>query len=217
MREKLLQLEEALNQLEQYCLIRKGQKEQIEKELLEKEEKLKELTAERDKLEKTRYLLLVAGQYAREQAKKYLEDIATSTLQYVFGPEISLEIELSERAGANTAEFFVVSDYGSLKVKNRPEDARGGGVVDILSLALRIFLLNAVEPKIKGPLLLDEPGKHVSEEFVGSLALFLKETSRHFNRQVIMVTHNQNLAGIADKAFLVELKEGVSEVRELNL
>jgi len=217
MMDRIEKIEEALNLLDQQYLIRRGQKEQLEKELSEKQQKLQELSMEREKLEKTRYLLLIAGQYAREQAKKYLEDIATSTLQYVFGPEISLEIELSERAGANTAEFYVVSDYGSLKVKNRPEDARGGGVVDILSLALRIFLLSAVEPKLEGPLLLDEPGKHVSEEFISSLAMFLKETSRHFNRQVIMVTHNQHLAGIADKAFLVELKDGVSEIKELSL
>ncbi|GAV22516.1 ATPase [Carboxydothermus pertinax] len=217
MMEKLTKLETAINLLEQHYLLRQGQKAQLEMELQEKEQKLQELAKEREKLEKTRYLLLIAGQYAREQAKKYLEDIATSTLQYVFGPEISLEIELAEKAGSNTAEFYVVSDYGSLKVKNRPEDARGGGVVDILSLALRIFLLSAVEPKIEGPLLLDEPGKHVSEEFIGSLALFLKETSRHFGRQVIMVTHNQHLAGIADKAFLVELKEGTSEIKELTI
>jgi len=44
------------------------------------------------------------------------------------------------------------------------------------------------------------------------VAQFLKQISDIFHRQVIMVTHNQYLSEIADLAYKVELKNGVSEV-----
>ncbi|MBC7106618.1 MAG: ATP-binding protein, partial [Firmicutes bacterium] len=110
-------------------------------------------------------------------------------------------------------EFYVASDYGGREVVNRPQDARGGGVVDVISLALRVALLQTVRPPLPGPLMLDEPGKHVSEEYARSLALFLKSVSEMFGRQIVLVTHNQHLAEVGDRAFVVEMRDGESVVR----
>ncbi len=68
------------------------------------------------------------------------------------------------------------------------------------------------EPKLQGPIILDEPGKHVSEEYAIRLATFLQHASQHFKRQIVMVTHQQHLAEVADKAFQVEIRGGSSQV-----
>jgi DNA repair exonuclease SbcCD ATPase subunit len=102
-----------------------------------------------------------------------------------------------------------------VQVETAPQDARGGGVVDVISLALRLALLEAFRPPVGGPVILDEPAKHVSEEFAPQVAQFLKSFSQSLGRQVIMVSHNQHLADSADVAYLVEMAQGRSSVRRI--
>ena len=64
-------------------------------------------------------------------------------------------------------------------------------------------------------MILDEPAKHVSEEFSPQVAQFLKSFSQSLGRQVIMVSHNQHLADSADVAYLVEMSRGRSSVRRV--
>ncbi|NLB89398.1 MAG: ATP-binding protein, partial [Syntrophomonadaceae bacterium] len=90
--------------------------------------------------------------------------------------------------------------------------SRGGGIVDIISLALRIALLETSRPALDGPLILDEPAKHVSQDYSHNVAEFLKLVVNTFERQVIMVTHNSYLADSGDKAFEVKIESGVTQV-----
>lgn len=167
-------------------------------------------------LERVRILLGETADYARESARQQLEYTVTQALQFVFGQEMAFRVEIEEKAGQPSAEFLVESPYeGGDRLLNRPQDARGGGVVDVVSLALRVALLQLCEPALPGPLLLDEPGKHVSAEYSLRVAEFLKEVSTVFGRQVILVTHDQALAGAADRSFLVELRQGRSRVTPL--
>ena len=159
-----------------------------------------------------------AAEQAKEQAKNLLESVVTSALQQVFESDISFEIELKESRGRTEAEFYVVINMGDQIIRATPQDSRGGGVVDIVAIALRIAILQLYnDPHIKGPIILDEPGKHVSEEFAIKLATFLQEISSYFGRQIIMVTHQHDLAAIADRAFQVEIIGDSSKVTELTL
>ena len=158
----------------------------------------------------------MTSEHAREQARQTIESMVTRALQYVFGADLEFKIRIEESRGRPEAEFYVASTYGGEDVvENRPQDARGGGVVDVISLALRLVLLQSTRPLLEGPLLLDEPAKHVSDEFAFNVAEFLRELAQVFDRQVIMVTHNHQLAGVADNAFRVEMGEGKSRVNQV--
>ncbi|KMK77289.1 ATPase [Alkalihalobacillus pseudalcaliphilus] len=186
--------------------------EQLEK----KEQELNQYEETIDIYEKARVLLQQSAEYAREQAKQQMENLVTNALQYVFGPLFSFVIEIEEHGSRAVAEFYVVTDYEGVQVKTKPQDSRGGGVVDIVTLALRVALIETIQPKLRGALLLDEPGKHVSGEYVHYLYDFLKSLSMMFERQVIMITHNHHLAESGDKAYQVTIRDGVSEVLVLD-
>ncbi|WP_088105161.1 ATPase [Halalkalibacter urbisdiaboli] len=188
----------------------------LEEQLAKKKEELEEYVDTIDVYEKARILLQQSAEYAREQAKQQMETLVTNALQYVFGPLFSFQIELEEHGNKAVAEFYVVSDYEGVKVKTKPQDSRGGGVVDIVTLALRVALIETVQPKQNGPLLLDEPGKHVSGEYIYYLYEFLKSLSTMFARQIIMITHNHHLAESGDKAYEITIRDGVSEVSEID-
>jgi len=85
-------------------------------------------------------------------------------------------------------------------------------VIDIISLAIRIAMLECSNLEIKGPIILDEPAKHVSDDYITHVAEFLKQVTHMFQRQVIMVTHNRHLSEMADRWYRVEMKDGISVV-----
>ncbi|SHE41342.1 hypothetical protein SAMN05444392_101381 [Seinonella peptonophila] len=184
------------------------------KELQTKRKKTEEV---RDRLDKVKILLQQSAEHARNQAKDQLEMLVSNALQYVFGPMFRFEIKLDEHGGNPHAEFYVVSEWEGSVIRNRPQDARGGGVVDLLSLALRSALLENKHLGLQGPLLLDEPGKHVSEDYVPLFIEFLRSISEMFGRQIVLVTHNVHLSESADAAFTVRMGKGRSEVMRLPL
>jgi len=189
----------------------KGKRDVINEDLKLKKEKIKKISEELNILDKTNILLQKTSEYAREQSKYQIESLVTNCLQFVFDENIEFKIEITEAYGKPNAEFFVITN-GVETIKTKPEDSRGGGVIDIISLALRISFLQIHKPEVFGPLILDEPAKHVSEDFIFNVSEFLKQVSEMFNRQIIMVTHNNHLGSIADIAYRVELQGITSKV-----
>lgn len=184
-------------------------KQQLQQQRIDAQKRL-------DVLEKTRILLDHSADFARQQAKSQIERLVTNCLQFIFQNDIRFEIELSEVRKRPEAEFYVISKYQGDVMRVRPQESRGGGVVDIISLATRIAMLQSYHPPIEGPLVLDEPAKHVSEEYINNVSEFLKEISRTFGRQIIMVTHNRVLSEVADRIYNVDYDNGSSRVAAIN-
>lgn len=205
----------ALDKKKAYLNTRKGQQQQLQQEKVNIQTKVQTAKEELTKLQESQVLLQKTSETAREYGKERLEEVVTSALQFVFGPDVRFEIELGETAGRPQAEFYLVTERNGNSVRTRPADSNGGGIMDIISLALRIAVLQIHhDPHINGPIILDEPGKHVSEEYAEKMASFLQQMSAHFGRQIIMVTHQPYLAEIADKSFEVQMIGGKAVVKE---
>lgn len=205
-------LENELSKLKDYIAKQEGKKEKLVEQLANNSSKMKEINIEIDKLEKVSIIFQKTSEFAREQSKKQIETLVTKCLQYVFETNIEFVIEIEEMRNKANAEFYVINEVEDTIIKTKPELSRGGGVVDIISLALRIAFLQIHKPQIQGPLILDEPAKHVSEDYIFNVGDFLRQTSEMFNRQIIMVTHNHHLSNISNNAFRVQLTGFTSSV-----
>jgi DNA repair ATPase RecN len=207
-----MDVDAAVRQLRAAYHRRLGERDAILRKIEQTEEKLNQLQKEMERLTQVKILLQQSSQFAREQARRQIEGMVTQALQYIFGDEnMEFRVEMEEVRGRTEGEFYVVSLYGGeIPVQTRPQDARGGGVVDVISLALRAAMLQAT--RMEGPIILDEPGKHVSADYSRNVAQFLKELSSAFGRQILLVTHNAELASMGDIAYQVELREGKSHV-----
>lgn len=213
----LQELETDLQNLNNKIVSEEGKIQILEEQLKETKSLLEEKEKYRDLLDQVSILFQKTSEFAREQSKRQIEDTVTKCLQFIFETDIEFIIELSESRSVPIAEFFVKSNYSEgYSVKTNPELSRGGGVVDVISLALRIAFMQLNQPQLLGPLILDEPGKHVSNDYIFNLGEFLKKSSTIFNRQIIMVTHNPHLSQISDKSFEVGIRNGVSEVNIYN-
>lgn len=216
MTQTLASLKDSLECLKAIYHRQEGERSALMQELQSRKERLQQVREESDLLEKVRLLLTEASRHAREQGRRQVEFLVTQALQFVFGNDLEFKVVVEDKRDRPEAEFFVSSTYGGeARVETTPQDARGGGVVDVISLALRLALIHAARPPLGGPVILDEPGKHVSEEFAPRVAQFLKSYSQSLGRQIIMVSHNRHLADSADMAYLVEMHQGVSSLRRI--
>lgn len=157
-------------------------------------------------------LLQKTSDYARQQAKTRIEEIVTQALTVVFDKEYRFIVGLEVKANQPVAEYFLESEGVRTQLKP-PDYDNGGGIVDIVSLALRLAIGEL--SGVTGPLFLDEVGKHVSQEYQQNVGYFLKEYGDSFNRQIILITHNTHLAEIGDVSIGVTENNGVSKVSVL--
>lgn len=209
------ELDNYLGEIKSYVSREQGKKEKILEQIEETKTKMDEILLETDLIEKVSILLQKTSEFARNQAKSQIESLVTNCLQYIFENNIEFRIEIEELYGKANAEFYVITNLDDTTIKTKPEQSRGGGVVDIISLALRIAFLQVHKPQIEGPLILDEPAKHVSEDFIFNVADFLKRTSEMFERQIIMVTHNNHLSSIGTNAYKVYMKGTESHLEKI--
>lgn len=211
----MVSLKEQLDNLKADYNKKLGERKSIELYINNLEQSINQSKREIAELESLNIIYQETAEEARRSYAERLAESVTTALQHVFGPDFKFEIELTESRGRPEAEFYVMHEHDGQILRNRPKDAMGGGVVDIVSVALQIALKQLYQdPSQRGPLILDEPGKHVSEEYAIKLGMFLNEASKVFDMQVIMNTHQRYLADQATKTYLMEIRNGQSVISE---
>lgn len=188
-----------------------GEKKSIENNIKRLEENLKKINNKSEDLILVDTLLKETADFSRLQSSKEIESIVTSCLDLVFNSKMEFKIELSQLRGKNSAEFFIIEMDEDKKYTYKIEDTRGGGVIDILSLALRIAFILKIYPPVKGPIVLDEPAKHVSDDYIFNIADFIKKISEEFDKQIIIISHNEHLSSIGDNSYKI-YKENLHSV-----
>jgi DNA repair exonuclease SbcCD ATPase subunit len=186
----------------------------LKQEIDEKQLKKLSLQEANKLLEQVRVFLQELAEFTRDQIMSGLQEVVTLCLQSIFGPDISFEIEVGTLRNNTSIEFYVVSREGDQIVRLKPEDAMGGGVIDTVAIGLRFGLLKVLNPTPIGPVILDEPAKMVSADRIDSIGLLIKDLSRIFGKQILMVTHHHQLTDIADHYVWIEKQAGVSNVKK---
>ena len=193
-----------------------GQLQMKQQERDKKQNELIQVKKDIEVWQQVQTLFSKVSEFARAQLKARIEETVTAALQAVFErDDIAFEIEMRTVNNQPSASWSISSIYGDTEVKADPESAHGGGYVDIVSLALRLSLLELARPKPQGAILLDEPAKMVSREYLPNLAQFLKQYLIQTGRQGIMITHAEPLAEVADVSYRVRQENGASEVTRL--
>lgn len=192
---------------------------QLQMKQQERDKKQSELTQAKKDIEtwqQVQILFSKVSEFARAQLKARIEETVTAALQAVFErDDIAFEIEMRTVNNQPSASWQVVSLYGDTTISGDPESSRGGGVSDVVSLALRLSLMELSRPRPEGILMLDEVGKHISKEFAPNVAAFLKQYAQKTGRQIILITHQADLADVADVSYRVTQENGVSEVQKI--
>lgn len=194
------ELRQTIQRLNTDLAVKKNLAESLSERKEDIEKKIDGLGLER--LEKSLIILQKLSEGQREKAKIRLEELGTQALRYSLGDDYRMIITVEGTKSRPKASVKVLTE--STGVLTDPISENGGGIVDIISIALRLVVLQSYDPPIEGPIILDEPFKMVSKEYVPMLSEFLKKISADFGRQIIMVTHNDYLAESCESRVIIE-------------
>ena len=161
-------------------------------------------------------ILNMASKQIRDVARQHFEKIVTDALQFVTqDTNYKFIIEDKTDAKKPSYEFYIESLVNGKVCRQKPEDACGGGFIDIISVTAKYAYREIFkDPEImNAATLLDEPGKMVSELMSVKFAEFIRFLGKKFGKQTIMVTHKDTIANVADLTLYVRKdRQGVSKV-----
>jgi len=212
MHEQLIPVQERLEQFKTKLIKEDTRKEENTAQLEEKTQECVELEENNKILKGAIGLLEQCNISARDFVKVEVEQLVTQGLRSIFeDPSIQFNIDFVSKRNQIEAEFTLSREEDENTIHGDILSTYGGGVVDVISISLRIIIMQLM--KVKGPLILDEPGKNISAQFISAFGKFLTEVSNTFDRQIIMITHNSKLVEFANNTIEVYQTNGVSHIK----
>lgn len=181
------------------------------KECAHKAEYLKgKLDSNRERLEaaeqdyqnalKAREIINIVAKDTQQQLEIRITNIVSMALAAVFPDPYQFKLVFNERRNQTEADLLLVRDGEEIS----PVDGAGGGVLDVVSFALRIAVL--LMSGYRRVIILDEPFRHLSADLQPKASEMMKMLSDKLGIQFIMVSHEEGIIDCADN--IITIKEG---------
>lgn len=155
--------------------------------------------AYRDAL-KAREVINIVAKETQQQLEMRITNIVTMALAAVFPDPYEFKLVFSERRNQTEADLLLVRDGEEIS----PVDGAGGGVLDVVSFALRIAVL--LMSGYRRVIILDEPFRHLSADLQSKASEMMKMLSDKLGIQFIMVSHEEGIIDCADN--IITIKKG---------
>jgi DNA repair exonuclease SbcCD ATPase subunit len=169
------------------------------------------LTKEIKRSEKAQAIIQKVAKDTQSQLEYHISDIVTLALDTVFDEKYKFKIEFVIKRNKTECELVFEKDGEVMD----PMEDDAGGAVDVASFALRIALWTLQAPRSRNTIILDEPFKFLSKDLRPRASELLKELSTRLKLQFIIVTHLDELTECADRIFKIEIKKGISHVKNM--
>lgn len=132
-----------------------------------------------------------------------VEKLLTEGLRAVFHDQkLSVESEVSISRGKVSVDLIVVHERpDGTVIKGIPNDAFGGAVVTVMSVLLRIIVMQ--RRRLRPLLLLDESLPAFDGTYVQNMGEFLQLICDRLEIDILLVTHNPALVDAANRAYRI--------------
>lgn len=148
--------------------------------------------------QEARRLISVASELAQTHFKKKVEKLVTLAIQAVFGQGLAFVLDI--RKSRNKTECRPLVKEGEDLYE--PRDDMGGGIIDVISIALRFVMWSLQTKKTIPFFLLDEPFKFVGKgDLLDRAGQFIVKLSNKLKAQILIITHEPQLAEIGNSAY----------------
>jgi DNA repair exonuclease SbcCD ATPase subunit len=183
-----------------------GRRDQLEKNLQIEEGKKERFTIRGKAIENIQALIQHTAKETQDQLCYHIEDLVQSAIDSCFPGKYDFFVKFEIKRGKTEARMYLEKNGEEID----PQEATGGGLVDIVSFALRLvtWSLSNTAPI----LLLDEPFKWLSANLRPLAGEMLKSLSSKLKLQIIMITHDEEMINVSDKVFRVSQEKGISKI-----
>ena len=157
-------------------------------------------------LELKEFLLTVSANY-RDQLCNLFTSLVTEALSSIFERDIKFQINLYSYRNEPAIDISVIEN--NLEVD--PQKSCGGGLNDIISFVIKIIFIHL--KKSSKIIILDEPLKFLSRDYIEQSSNFIRDISKRMNIQIILVSHKPDLEVSCDKLINIEKNENRSIIK----
>lgn len=185
-----------LDKYKAYC----ARAEYAKSKLLDTQKQLEKAEQDYQNALKAREIINIVAKDTQQQLEMRITNIVTMALAAVFPDPYQFKLVFSERRNQTEADLLLVRDGEEIS----PVDGAGGGVLDVVSFALRIAVL--LMSDYRRVIILDEPFRHLSADLQPKASEMMKMLSDKLGIQFIMVSHEEGIIDCADN--IITIKEG---------
>lgn len=190
----------------------RAEKDMLEKQLVALTADIEQRNHIAENSKKAKWVVSEVVRLTQENVKEYIEELVTMALVAVFDRDYKFVVDFDMRDNRSNCLLRVQEGDWEPYV---PKDDQGGGILDVISFALRVVLWSLENPPSNNFFYLDEPMKFVgsgdSAEIERAVGM-MKEVSDKLGIQLIINTHEPMVASIGDRVFRVTHKNGKSQV-----
>lgn len=210
---KIVDLQNKCKSIEKEIYLLNFSKSTLEQEIRSFENEIKERSKKIDIFNEAALFLQKLEDLVKQLTFNKIETMVTEALQDIYTDnKLSFKIISSvKKNGILDIKFYL--ENKSLRRSFNIMKSFGGGIKDIISMTLRIIFLELL--KIKGPVILDEVGKHISVEYQELFGKFIKQISESLNRQFILISHEDTMISTANKILKCSLNNNITNVEEM--
>jgi len=188
---------------------RKGQRDQILKDLEQVEEDNKALYLLSIYCEEAQTILIEVAKITQTELEYHIGELVTLALASVWDDPYQFGVEFVQRRNRTECDLFFIRNGKRID----PLTASGGGAVDVASFALRMSLWSLANPRTRNTVIEDEPLKWLKGlDLPEKGAVMRKEISERLGIQLISVNHIPEQIEGADQRIEVKLRNGQSYV-----
>jgi DNA repair exonuclease SbcCD ATPase subunit len=170
------------------------------------EDKKKQLFDLKKKVEiqtKARWVLTEVAQNTQQRFKDKVESLVTMAIQNIYDRPLQFHMEIERKRNKMECRLTVTEIVnGKERVYDDFEEDIAGGLIDVISFACRVVLWSLQTPRSRNVLILDEPMKNMGK-LITLGGQVLREISHKLNFQLLIITHEEELMGIADRSYRV--------------
>jgi len=176
--------------------------ERNKKAAKEARKRCKDLTVAREVIQRSIIVM-------QEHLSVHLSQLVTEALKQVFADDpYEFQLQFMERRNSTECDLVFIKNG----VEQDPLNSAGYGAVDIASFILRLaYLLLTSNRRL---LIFDEPFKNLDKSKHKIIGEVVADLCKELDVQIIMVTHEPAFAEAADKVFVVDQYNGISNIRE---
>jgi hypothetical protein len=192
---------------------RKGQRLQVDNQLVTKTLELLALQETKLDLEQAQAIIILVSQATQEELRYHVSELVTLALASVFDDPYELDVSFEQRRNQTECDITFVRNGEKIN----PLTASGGGAVDVAAFALRVSLWSLQNPHTRPIMILDEPFQHVKGDEANIKCIqMVKAVSERLGLQILMVSDERvplsEIEAGADKVFKIGIKGGVSYI-----
>lgn len=203
-----------LNYYKQKLERKKGQRDQLKKDLADTETNIKRLKKDLIISEKAQTIMQVVAQETQQELEYRISELVSLCLESVFKNPYKFVVNFEMRRGKTECDLLFERNGKQMK----PVDASGVGAVDVAAFGCRVAAMSLSIPQTRPVLILDEPFKHLKGKIPNQKVIqVVKQLSEELGIQVIMVSDErvtiEEIEKGADRIFEVSIKNGISKVK----